>query len=78
MMNGMMGGMMLLWVLFLLALIALTVTAAMWLVRNMRRPPSGRDGVPQGSAARGELDRRYASGELSREDYLQRRSDLET
>lgn len=76
MMDGMMGGMMLLWVLFLLAFIALAVAAVVWLVRSMRRPP-GADGATQESAARAELDRRYATGELSRDEYLQRRSDLE-
>ena len=78
MMDGMMGGVMVLWVLFLLALIGLAVAAVVWLVRSMRRPPPGADGSRSDSGARAELDRRYASGELSREDYLQRRDDLES
>ena len=78
MMNGMMGGMMVLWVLLLLVLIALAVAAVVWLVRSMRRPPPGAQGARSDSGARAELDRRYASGELSREDYVQRRSDLES
>ena len=77
MMDGMMGGLMLLWVLLLLALIALAMAGVVWLVRTMRRSNGGSSGATQQSAARAELDRRYASGELPREDYLQRRSDLE-
>ena len=75
-MNVMMGGLMLLWVLLLIALIALAVVGAVWLMRDMRRPDEESSVSPH-SAAGAELDRRYVSGELPHEDYLQRRSDLE-
>lgn len=74
--GGMMGGGWLTVLLtVLVGVLVLLVTAVIvWLVRdgrNGRGPPS-----PQ-SAARAELDRRYAAGELTREEYLQRREDLE-
>jgi len=77
--GGMMGGwLMVLWTLLILAVIALAVAAVVWLVRNMDRP-HGDGGAGGGrSAAREELDRRYAAGELSRDEYRQRRRDLET
>ena len=77
MMDGMMGGFMVLWVLLLLALIALAVTGVVWLVRSMRRSVSASNGATQPSAVRAELDHRYATGELSRDEYLQRRADVE-
>jgi putative membrane protein len=78
--GGMMGGwFMVLWTLLILAVIALAVAGVVWLVRNMDR--SRGDGGAEGgarSAARDELDRRFAAGELSRDEYLQHRRDLET
>lgn len=74
MMDGgmMMGGgvMMLMTVLLVLAFLALVVAAIVWLVR---------EGADTGgsSSARQELDRRYAAGEVDRDEYLQRRRDLE-
>jgi putative membrane protein len=77
--GGMMGGwFMVLWTLLILAVIALAVAAVVWLVRNMGGSRRDR-GVGGGrSAARDELDRRFAAGELSRDEYLERRRDLET
>ncbi|MBW3606339.1 MAG: c-type cytochrome [Actinobacteria bacterium] len=74
--GGMMGGFAVLWIILIVALIALAVAAVAWLVRNMGG--SGRAGDPRGDSphARAELDRRYAAGELSRDEYLQRREDL--
>jgi putative membrane protein len=69
---GMMGGVVVLWVLLLTALIALAVTALIWLVRNMSRSDS-RSSTP----SRSELDRRYAAGEIDRDQYRQARQDLE-
>lgn len=74
--GGMMTGLALLWLLFVLVLLALAVAALIWLVRNLRSPASGGASHPNPSAARAELDRRYATGELSRDEYLQRRADL--
>jgi putative membrane protein len=85
MMDGMTGGggmvgvfMMVLYGLLVLLLVALGVAALVWLVQRLRggatTPP--RDAQP--SPARGELDRRYAAGELSRDEYLERRRDLES
>jgi hypothetical protein len=56
----------------------LAVAGVVWLLRNMDR--SRRDsGLGGGrSAACDELDRLFAAGELSRDEYLQHRRDLET
>lgn len=75
--GGMMnGGWLTVLLTVLVAVLVLLVVAIIivWLLRDNRdgRPPPG----PR-SAARAELDRRYAAGELTREDYLQRREDLE-
>ncbi len=77
MMDGWMGVLWLLWALLLVALTVLAVVAVLWLLRNPRRPGRGLHAGPPRSPAREELDRRYATGELSRDDYLQRRRDLE-
>ena len=73
-MGGMMGGGMgagiLLWGLLGLVLLVLAVVATVWLVRNMT---SG-----SGEQAEQELSRRYAAGEIDREDYLRRKGDLRT
>lgn len=68
-----MGMWMLLWGLVGLALLAVLVLAAVWLFRRVREEPHGRVGR---SPAEEELKRRYATGEISREVYLQRRSDI--
>ncbi len=74
--DGMMGGGMtavalylLLWGLLAIALLVLTVVATMWLLRSMRS-------TTDRTSALERLDEAYAKGELSREDYLQRRQDL--
>jgi putative membrane protein len=71
--GGMMGGaFMWFWAIFALLVLALLVVGVIWLVRTLARPgPAG------ASAARQELDLRYARGELTREEYQQRRADLE-
>jgi len=72
---GGMGGMLgfgLLWLLVIAALAALLIFGGIWLWR--RRQPSIGTAAP---SARETLDRRYATGELDREMYLQIRSDLE-
>jgi putative membrane protein len=73
--GGMMGGcaFMWFWALFAVLVLALLVVGVVWLVRTLAGPgPSGST-----SAARQELDLRYARGELTREEYQQRRADLE-
>lgn len=70
--GGMMGGgiMMLMMVLIALGFLALVVAAIVWLVRQSTDTAGS-------SSARQELDRRYAAGEVDRDEYLQRRRDLE-
>jgi putative membrane protein len=71
--GGMMGGaFMWFWAIFALLVLALLVVGVVWLVRTLTRPSPG-----GASAARQELDLRYARGELTREEYQQRRADLE-
>lgn len=76
--GGMMGGaMMLLWLVFALVLLALAVTALVWLVRQVQGRSGASDAPGTRTSAWEELDRRYAAGELGRDDYLQARADLE-
>lgn len=71
-MELMFGGiMMLLWLLVGTALLAGAVAAVVWAVR------SAGGGGPRARRALEELDLRYARGEEQREEYLQRRADLE-
>lgn len=74
MMDGgmMMGGgvMMLMMALLVLGFLVLMIAAIVWLVRQGT-------GTGGSSSAREELDRRYAAGEVDRDEYLQRRRDLE-
>jgi putative membrane protein len=72
-MSGVMGMMMVFWAIFLLVLLALAIAALLWLVRQLRGPAAS----PERSAARDALDRRYAAGDIAREEYLQARGDLE-
>ncbi len=75
--GGMMSGMWALgalWFLVGLVLVALMVAAIVWLVHSMQ----GSGGTSMSEhEARSELDRRYAAGDLDRDEYLQRRQDLE-
>lgn len=68
MMGGGMWLWMLVWGLVLIALIAAVAFVA------VRLGSGGRD---RGDGALRELEMRYARGELDREEYLQRREDLE-
>ena len=79
MMNGMGGdmmggGFMWFWALFWVVVLALLVAGAIWLARTLTRPSNPSSGP---GSARAELDLRYARGDLTREEYLQRRADLE-
>jgi uncharacterized membrane protein len=73
--GGMMGGgaFMWFWAVFALLVLALLVVGVVWLVRTLASPGPG--GTT--STARQELDLRYDRGELTREEYQQRRIDLE-
>ena len=68
MMTGWMSGWMVLWGLLALALLVLAVVATVWLVKHLNT--SG------GSDHQRLLERRYAEGEIGREEFLQRRDDL--
>ncbi len=56
-----------------LVFLALVVGLVVWLFLSLAR----RGEVPVKKSALTLLDERYARGELDREDYLQRRADLE-
>lgn len=68
----------LLWLAMVLAVVVLVVAGVVWIARSASSPPPRQH--PSGSAAasaREILDQRYARGELSQEDYLEMRRDLE-
>lgn len=68
-------GVALVW-LAVVVLVALVVVGVVWLARSSPTPRS--DGTaPASSPAREILDQRYARGEISREDYLEMRRDLD-
>jgi putative membrane protein len=73
-MTTMGGGMMLIWSLVGIALVALLVVGVLWLTARIRpgaAPPEGGD-----RPALVELERRYARGEVDRETFLTMRADL--
>jgi len=80
-MMAMMGGWMLLWVLVGLAVLVLAVLGSIWLVRRLapgqheqvHRSPGRPDEAP---SAQELLRRRYAAGEIDREEYLRMQRDL--
>jgi putative membrane protein len=82
-MMAMMGGWMLLWALVGLAVLVLAVLGSIWLARRLRE---GRGKEAHGSPGRPEvapsaqelLRRRYAAGEIDREEYLRMQRDLTT
>lgn len=73
-MGGMMGmgGLGQVWILIAGAVIGLLVAGAIWLVQRRQAAAAS---TPED--ARQTLDRRYATGELARDAYLQMRSDLD-
>ncbi len=79
MMNSGMGAMMafliVFWVVFGLVLLALAVAALVWLVQALRQQ-SQNDPARLLLSPDEELNRRYASGELSRDQYLRSRADM--
>lgn len=76
MMDGMPGAglWIVLWGLFVLALLVLVILGIVWLVRNLVSGSGG--GRSDGDGAEEILRRRYASGEISREEYHRLREDL--
>ena len=71
----MMGwGMLMIWALVGIALVALLVVGVIWLAARIR-PEQGSPGRTDQSALP-ELERRYARGDLDRETFLQMRTDL--
>ena len=78
--NGAGGVVMVVWMIFGLLLITLLVVGIVWLVRQASsgggRSEQHQQPSAQGSA-REDLDRRYARGEISREEYHEIRDDLE-
>lgn len=69
----MMAPMMVLGSVFMIVVGAALITGIVWLVRNLT---GGRDTNGRSSAIE-QLGVRYARGEIDRDDYLQRRDDLE-
>jgi uncharacterized membrane protein len=64
-------------VVLLAVVVGLLVAGAIWLARTLRATGTGRRAGDPAADARRELDHRYARGDLTREEYLQRRADLE-
>ena len=75
-MNGAMMAAMAIWfllsALLMLALLTLAVVTSVWLIKNIK---SG--GAEGRSRHEDHLQHRYADGEIDREEYLQRKSDLQ-
>lgn len=67
-MSGWMSGWMALWGVLALALLVLAVVATIWLVKHLNGS--------SGSEHQRLLERRYAAGEIDRDEFLQRRADL--
>jgi putative membrane protein len=86
MMGGMMGGAMgawvIVWGLLSLAVLGLAVAGGIWAVRSLAGRETGRQASgaippPDVAEAQAVLRRRYAAGEITREDYLQAKVELE-
>jgi putative membrane protein len=78
--GGMMTAMAWFWAVFAIVLLLLAVAGGIALIRILTRQPAAPStppGSPAANPARAELDLRYARGEVDREEYLQRRGDLE-
>lgn len=76
---GMMGGYgygvvhMIFWVIVLVAVVA----AIVWLVRNLGASGSPHHLAPRRSAGLDVLEERYARGEVNRDEYLQKKKDIQ-
>ncbi len=58
-----------------LLVIALVIAGVVWFVRS--QPPAGSQRLEARSAGLKVLEERYARGEISREEYLQKKRDIE-
>ncbi|MFV0138075.1 hypothetical protein ACLGIH_33790 [Streptomyces sp. HMX87] len=77
-MMGMMGPwMMILWGVVAVMVLGLGVAGAVWGVRALTNSPSRSEFPSRHDHAQEELRRQYAAGEIGREEYLQRKIDLE-
>ncbi|WP_197972452.1 MULTISPECIES: hypothetical protein [Streptomyces] len=77
-MMGTMGPlMMILWLVIALAVLGLAVAGAVWLVRSRTSTPSRSELPARPDPAQEELRQQYAAGKIGREEYLQRKIDLE-
>lgn len=65
----------LLWTLVGLAILVLAVVGTVWLVRSMGGSHRSTGSGPGGSPI-DDLERRYARGEIDREEFLRAREDL--
>jgi cytochrome c6 len=68
----------LVWTALVVILVVLAVAALFWVLWPRRAVIAASRRGGSGSPARDELDRRYAAGELPRDEYLQRRRDIES
>ena len=79
MMDGWPASFALLWLAVALVVVSALVAGAIWLARGSSSSDSGADrgaAAPSSPPARDILDRRYARGEITREEYLQARRDI--
>jgi len=80
-MMGGMGAWMIVWALLSLAVLGLAVAGGIWAVRTLAGRRGGQAGgailPPDVAEAQAVLRRRYAAGEITREDYLQAKVELE-
>ncbi len=82
MMGGGMGAWMIVWGLLSLAVLGLAVVGGVWAARTLAGRETGRQASratlpPDVAEAQAVLRRRYAAGEITREDYLQGKVELE-
>ncbi len=61
---------------FFLLLLVLAIIGIVAVARSIFHSSARRTGERQGSSSLEILEQRYAKGELDREDYLQKKSDL--
>jgi putative membrane protein len=75
--DGRNGAGMAVWAIVGFAVLALAVAATVWLVRGRAAPGRALPQLPPVDAAQEALRHRYVIGEIEREEFLQRKVDLE-